>query len=158
MHRFWKHKLITVWIASLAILLSSLMPSMSMAMPMTMNFMAHNAQIDRIISAEICSIGNNFASETFFAHATQDQVDQTNQDRDTNLSSSTNTNTNSGAHASKHCPFCLPHSGNFAMPPALLPCCAIAAGREAFPPLFYQAPTLLFSWVSANPRGPPQKS
>jgi hypothetical protein len=61
-------------------------------------------------------------------------------------------------HSAKHCPFCLPHAGNFALPPAIIPCCAVAAGHDVFPPLYYQAPSLLFAWVSASPRGPPQLS
>lgn len=132
MKRFWKNKLITVWIACFAILLNALVPSIASALVV--------ANGNTASWAEICSTANTTA-----ATAAGKKVPAT--------SSSTGEQ-----HAAKHCPFCLPHAGNFALPPASLPCCALAAGHDIFPTLYYQAPSLLFSWVTANPRGPPQLS
>jgi hypothetical protein len=133
MKRFWKNKLITVWIACFAILLNTLVPSIASALAV------NNGNSPSW--AEICSTANPVASTPSAINkvpATSSEIgDQ---------------------HSAKHCPFCLPHAGNFALPPAIIPCCAVAAGHDVFPPLYYQAPSLLFSWVSASPRGPPQLS
>ncbi|SEO04460.1 Protein of unknown function [Duganella sp. CF517] len=52
------------------------------------------------------------------------------------------------------CPYCRVHFDVPVPPPApaQLPRFEIAAERPA---LFYRSPTPLFSWVVANPRGPP---
>ena len=123
MKRFWKNKLLTVWIACFAILLNALAPSISYAL---------SARDDRTSpSAEICSMG--ISSQSSMHHSSGE----------------------SDAHGAKHCPFCLPHAGSFALPPPGVPCCAVAAGHDLFPSLFYHAPQPLFSWAVANPRGPP---
>jgi Protein of unknown function (DUF2946) len=130
MSPFWNKKIITTWIAIFAILLSALAPSISSALTV---LTVRNGNSPSW--AEICSTSNSTAS----------------------VNKKTQSST-SDAHESKHCPFCLPHAGNFALPPAAMPCCAVAAGHDTFPPLYYQAPSLLFSWVTANPRGPPPLS
>ncbi|MDO8178027.1 MAG: DUF2946 domain-containing protein [Undibacterium sp.] len=129
MKPLWKNKFVTTWIAIFAILLSALAPSISSALTM------RNASSPGW--SEICSASNVYSSANKMSKKASGTSD---------------------AHESKHCPFCLPHAGNFALPPAVMPCCAVAAGHDAFPPLYYQAPSLLFSWVTANPRGPPQLS
>ncbi|WP_295762906.1 DUF2946 domain-containing protein [Undibacterium sp.] len=133
MKRFWKNKLITIWIACLAILANALVPSIASALA------ARDGNAPSW--AEICStpIAGLAAKKvgTSVALKLPGKID---------------------THTAKHCPFCLPHAGNFALAPAALPCCAVAAGHDAFPPLYYQAPSLLHSWVTANPRGPPQFS
>jgi hypothetical protein len=140
MKRFWKKKLVTSWIAIFAILLSTLAPSIASA------FSVRNG--NNSIWTEICSASNvsstgNKLSKKFLVKLATDAADSS---------------TAPDSHEGKHCPFCLPHAGNFALPPALMPCVAVAAGHDAFPSLYYQAPSLLFSWVTANPRGPPQLS
>ncbi|KQQ36300.1 hypothetical protein ASF61_08990 [Duganella sp. Leaf126] len=52
------------------------------------------------------------------------------------------------------CPYCRVHADLPALPPSplLLPQSVILPERPA---LFYQAPTPLYAWVIANPRGPP---
>ena len=125
MKRFWKNKLLTVWIACFAILLNALAPSISYAL---------NARTDSAAPmAEVCRMGTSMAKPAPIHHSS-DQGD---------------------AHGAKHCPFCLPHAGSFALPPPDVPRCAIAAGHDLFPSLFYQSPQPLFSWAAANPRGPP---
>ncbi len=129
MKKAWKKKLITIWIACFAILLSALAPSISSALA------AQNGQRNGF--DEICSTANISVGS---------------------IDKALNKSSDQSAHATTHCPFCLPHAGNFALPPANIVCCAVAAGHDIFPPLYYQAPTLLFTWVSANPRGPPRLS
>lgn len=54
-----------------------------------------------------------------------------------------------------HCAFCLPHTDHDFILPALA---GAATGKnlsEAFPSLFYQSPSTLFIWDSAQARAPP---
>ena len=137
MKKFLKRKLITSWIAIFAILLSTLAPSISSAMAVRG---ANDGIWTEICSASNVASSTNKVSKKVFVKL------------------STGTAKTSDSHKAKHCPFCLPHAGNFALPPALTACVAVTAGQNAFPPLYYQAHSLLFSWVTANPRGPPQLS
>lgn len=54
----------------------------------------------------------------------------------------------------EHCPFCAAHAGAAPLAPAVtaLP---VAEGRPVLPELFYRAPRPLFSWAASQPRGPP---
>lgn len=141
MKPLWKNKFVTTWIAIFAILLSALAPSISSALTV------RNGSFP--IWMEICSASNVYSSSAKLSKKILLTV---------SADSSASSSMNPDAHEAAHCPFCLPHAGNFALPPALMPCCAVAAGHDAYPPLYYQAPSLLFSWVTANPRGPPQLS
>jgi hypothetical protein len=144
MKLYWNKKLITSWIAIFALLLSALAPSVSSA------FTVRKGNVP--IWMEICSASNVSSSGT--TPSKKILVTLSADIADTAASSPKDP----AAHEAAHCPFCLPHAGHFALPPAVMPCCAVAAGHDVFPPLYYQAPSLLFSWVSASPRGPPQLS
>ncbi|THF60841.1 DUF2946 domain-containing protein [Pseudothauera rhizosphaerae] len=54
-----------------------------------------------------------------------------------------------------HCPYCHPHAGSFALPPADVPALRVPAGGEPLPPLFLNASRPLFAWASIQPRAPP---
>lgn len=56
--------------------------------------------------------------------------------------------------SSKQCAYCHSWQGAFALPSGSfrLP---LFTGAFSRPPLFYTAPTPLFSWIVAQPRGPP---
>jgi hypothetical protein len=57
------------------------------------------------------------------------------------------------------CAFCTLHADHpVILPPPAADVLAIAAEREAYPFLFYQAPYRLAVWGSASPRGPPALS
>ena len=140
MKPYWNKKIITGWIAIFALLLSALVPSMASALTV------RNGNLP--VWMEICSASNVSSAGGKLSKKMRVAVS----------AGASISSMNSAAHEAAHCPFCLPHAGNFALPPAVLPCCAVAAGHDVFPPLYYQAPSLLFSWVSASPRGPPQFS
>lgn len=140
MKKIWHKKILTSWIAIFAILLSALAPSISSAFTLRSGNTA--------IWTEICSASNVYSSNTKVSKKILVKLS-------TSVPASTDT---SDTHQGKHCPFCLPHAGNFALPPALMPGVVLLVTRDVFPPLYYQAPSLLFSWVTANPRGPPQLS
>lgn len=133
MKKYWKKQFLTVWIAIFAILLSALGSSISSALTLSNSV---NPGL-----TEICSTANSPANLTKATKASQ--------------SAALKSNGGSAAHAAEHCPFCLPHAGDFSLPPPPPPCCFVADEQTGFPALFYQAPSLLSTWVSAHPRGPP---
>lgn len=117
------------WIACFAILLAALAPSISQAV-------ANAKQESGSGWAEICSVaGIRFV-----------QVDDGAADE------------KSGAKAMQmeHCAFCSTHAGSVGLPPAspVLPL-PIASGTAIFPALYYQSPSPLFIWSTAQSRAPP---
>jgi Protein of unknown function (DUF2946) len=58
----------------------------------------------------------------------------------------------------EHCPFCLTHAGSFALLQSVPATLHEVGGFCEFPFLFYQAPRLLYVWVSAQIRAPPAVS
>lgn len=117
------------WIACFAILLAALAPSISQAV-------ASAKQESGSGWAEICSVaGIRFV-----------QLDATVDD---------------GKSAGKamqmeHCAFCSTHAGSVGLPPIspVLPL-LVASGTAIFPALYYQSPSPLFIWSTAQSRAPP---
>ena len=66
----------------------------------------------------------------------------------------TSDNTDKRSSGMNDCPYCRVHSDMPVLPPSppLVPQGAILSERPA---LFYHAPTPLYAWVIAHPRGPP---
>ena len=117
------------WIACFAILLAALAPSISQAV-------ANAKQESGSGWAEICSVaGIRFV-----------QVDDGVADE------------KSGAKAMQmeHCAFCSTHAGSVGLPPTspMLPL-PVASGTAIFPALYYQSPSPLFIWSTAQSRAPP---
>ncbi len=54
-----------------------------------------------------------------------------------------------------HCAFCVVHAPSVGLPPPMPEVFAPAAGRAAWPPLYYQSSRSLFPWALAQPRAPP---
>jgi hypothetical protein len=55
-----------------------------------------------------------------------------------------------------HCAWCAAHASPHGLPPPMSAALNPAAGRDAYPPLYYQATRPLFPWSLAQPRAPPQ--
>jgi hypothetical protein len=55
-----------------------------------------------------------------------------------------------------HCAWCAAHASPHGLPPPISAAFNPAAGRDAYPPLYYQASRPLFPWSLAQPRAPPQ--
>ncbi len=53
------------------------------------------------------------------------------------------------------CPYCCPHAGGVALPPAAPPALRIPEGGALLPRLFLVSPRPLFVWASSHPRAPP---
>jgi hypothetical protein len=54
-----------------------------------------------------------------------------------------------------HCDCCMGHAAAHGLPPPATIAFTLPAGRAVYPPLYYHAPHLLFSWALAQPRAPP---
>lgn len=54
-----------------------------------------------------------------------------------------------------HCGFCAAHAASHGLPPPMTALFLPIAGRDVYPPLYYQSPRPLFPWSLAQPRAPP---
>ncbi len=54
-----------------------------------------------------------------------------------------------------HCGYCVSHATSHGLPPPPAIAFAPAAGRDAYPPLYYHSPRPLFPWSLAQSRAPP---
>ncbi len=118
------------WIACFAILLSALAPSISRAV-------AHAKQESGSGWVEICSMaGIRFVK----AEAGKSGVGQP----------------DGKAMQMEHCAFCSMHAGSVGLPPTspVLPL-SLDAGTALQPALYYQSPSPLFVWSTAQSRAPP---
>ncbi|OHV95182.1 hypothetical protein AKG95_23250 [Janthinobacterium lividum] len=120
------------WIACFAILLAALAPSISQAV-------ANAKQVSGSGWAEICSVaGIRFV-----------QVLQADDGAAAEKSGGK-------AMQMEHCAFCSTHAGSVGLPPTspVLPL-LVASGTAIFPALYYQSPSRLFIWSTAQSRAPP---
>ena len=63
-----------------------------------------------------------------------------------------------GVHPFEHCPYCSVHANAVGIPAApVVPALAISSS-DLLPTAFLAAPHTLYAWVSAQPRAPPQFS
>lgn len=118
------------WIACFAILLAALAPSISQAV-------ANAKQESGSGWAEICSVaGIRFV-----------QVDD---------DGAADEKSGGKAMQMEHCAFCSTHAGSVGLPPTspVLPL-LVASGTAIFPALYYQSPSPLFIWSTAQSRAPP---
>lgn len=118
------------WIACFAILLAALAPSISQAV-------ANAKQESGSGWAEICSVaGIRFV-----------QVDD---------DGGADGKSGGKAMQMEHCAFCSTHAGSVGLPPTspVLPL-PVASGTAIFPALYYQSPSPLFIWSTAQSRAPP---
>jgi len=58
-------------------------------------------------------------------------------------------------HAFEHCPYCAAHATPPSLPPLSVWHFPLPTAQQIFPSLYYQAPSPLFAWSTANPRAPP---
>ncbi|MGZ5183368.1 MAG: DUF2946 domain-containing protein [Ramlibacter sp.] len=125
------------WIACLAILFNAFAPLVSHAMDA--KAMAGPAVM---LEMEVCTaLGMEMRP--------QPGAPATSADRD-----------GAGQHkATKHCDYCVVHAATHGLPPPPMTAVAApAAGRDAWPPLYYQSSRTLFPWALAQPRAPPALS
>ncbi len=122
------------WIACFAILLAALAPSISQAV-------ANAKQESGSGWAEICSVAG-----IRFVQLVQ---------ADDGASDDGKSGGGMGMQM-EHCAFCSAHAVSVGLPPAspALPL-LVASGTAIFPALYYQSPSPLFIWSTAQSRAPP---
>ncbi len=119
------------WIACFAILLAALAPSISQAV-------ANAKQESGSGWAEICSVaGIRFVQLV--------QVDD----------GAADGKSGGKVMQMEHCAFCSTHAGSVGLPPSPVLPLPIASGTAIFPALYYQSPSPLFIWSTAQSRAPP---
>jgi hypothetical protein len=124
------HRRWLAWIAILAILLGALAPTVSHGLRAWNHSAVTWVEVCSSTGAKLIAMGSG------------------NADKKGSLPS--------GEHAGEHCPFCLVHANDVALPPApVLVVPVITAGREALPRLFLHAPRTLFAWAPSQARAPP---
>ena len=117
------------WIACFAILLAALAPSISQAV-------ANAKQESGSGWAEICSVaGIRFV-----------QVDD---------DGAADGKSGGKVMQMEHCAFCSTHAGSVGLPPSPVLPLPDASGTAIFPALYYQSPSPLFIWCTAQSRAPP---
>lgn len=121
-------RVLVVWIALLAVLFSALAPAVSHAM---------SAKGSPPQWLELCGV-NGIKRIQLPDDGTPKQTDLM-------------------QHMEK-CPYCAAHASPQALTPPLAFSFAVVGGHDLYPALFHQAPTPLFSWAAAKPRGPPATS
>jgi hypothetical protein len=128
MARNRRRQCFTAWIASFAILLASLVPSISHALSAAQ-------PADSSTFAEICSV-----------HKLQKTADA--------VSSGIHSPVEKDWHI-EHCPFCFTHADALALPPSAKITVPAATGSSLHTSLFFHSPRPLFAWIAAQPRAPP---
>ena len=129
-----------IWIACFAILINALAPSVSHALTM---MDATSGTRGALGFAEICStqvVKSDVGDSSSLAKQ------QITPDQDAS---------NSALHHLKHCQCCVNQAGNPVLPLPNPQALTIISGHDAYPSLFYHAPSALFSWASAHARAPP---
>jgi hypothetical protein len=115
------------WMALLVVLGAALMPAVSHAMAA--------AASDRNSQSDICSADHAGATAA-------------------NVHSGHDSPLPGDLHFD-HCPFCLNHAGNWALPPSAATILPVAENTSPRPFLFFHAPHPLFTWATRPARAPP---
>jgi hypothetical protein len=127
--RHWRMRARIAWIACLAILFNAFAPLVSHAMEAA-------APTPPVMAIEVCT-AMGMASMPLALAGSGDAT-----------SGKLHKNMN-------HCGYCVAHAAAHGLPPPPAVAFAPAAGRDAYPPLYYHAPRPLFPWSLAQPRAPP---
>jgi hypothetical protein len=130
-----QYRLLAAWIASLAILLAALAPSVSK--------WVLASRMGSAVNAEWCApskLGLAGPAGKVLASA---------------VSQGDSKGSLPGAHAHEDCPLCLVHAHGMGLPPRHEPWMAVITGAQPVPRLFLHAPRPLFAWSPLSARAPP---
>jgi hypothetical protein len=129
--RHWRMRARIAWIACLAILFNALAPLVSHAMEAA-------GPAPAVMQMEVCTaMGMEMVPVVLSA--------------DDGSSGKLQKHLN-------HCGYCVFHATAHGVPPPLGASFVPAAGRDAWPPLYYRSSRPLFAWALAQPRAPPRLS
>jgi hypothetical protein len=126
------------WIACLAILFNALVPLASHAMDAV-----SPAPAPVVMDLEVCTALGMQTMPLALAPAGPEQEGSVAGKLHKNMS---------------HCAWCAAHASPHGLPPPMSAALNPAAGRDAYPALYYQASRPLFPWSLAQPRAPPQSA
>ena len=122
-----KNRRLIAWIASFAILLSALAPSISHAVAV--------AKGENSLWVEVCSVAGSKLVKIDEAGDPASPAKK--------------------PMSMEHCPFCFTHAGMTGILSGIAVVLPVVAGKPVLPPLYYQSPRPLFSWAPAQSRAPP---
>lgn len=138
-----RQRALIAWIATLAILLNALVPTVAHALTLW-------AGMPPLV-IEVCSTEGRKLIKL-------DQLGGSKADKN-QAASKTGQSDNSQAKTGEHCPYCLTHAGSFALPiDTAASGLILPSGKSDYPFLFYRSHSPLFAWAVANPRAPPTHS
>jgi hypothetical protein len=138
MTQHWRMRARIAWIACLAILFNALVPLVSHAMDAV-----SPAPAQAVMELEVCTALGMQTMPLGLAPAGQEQERSAEGKLHKTMS---------------HCAWCAAHASPHGLPPPTHAAFAPAAGRDAYPPLYYHASRPLFPWSLAQPRAPPQSA
>lgn len=125
-----KNRRLIAWIATFAILLSALAPSISHAVAL--------AKGEKSLWVEVCSVAGSKLVKVGDAGDPATPAKK--------------------PAGMEHCPFCSTHAGSAGILPGAGIVLPAALGKPVVPTLYYQSPRPLFSWAPAQSRAPPALS
>ena len=131
MHNFVQRQVALIWIAMLAVLFSALAPTIAHAMAATQQ---------PTPAMQICTADR---SQAGFLALVAEQA------------AASKAPSNTDTHIVEHCPYCATHGSMLMPPPGAPSVLALPALAAAYPTLFYQSSTPLFSWNACRARAPP---
>jgi hypothetical protein len=124
----------TAWIAFFAIMMASLMPTVSRAMA---------AAATKASSSQACPMHHHDMSPAAGHH-------------DMSMAAAHHApSPEHGALHLDHCPFCVTHAGSFGLPPFPAFAVPVHSGPEAHQAVRFQSRRVLVAWTTAQPRAPP---
>jgi hypothetical protein len=136
MERLWKNKGVNVWIAIVAILMNTLMPSVARA------FIKNDANVP--YWGVICSSSNSLHSSKKI-YSNKNLFLKTPKKIDGKIIK----------HLVKHCALCISTADQTSLPPNTVNFPALTVQEDGFNTFHYQAPFLQSTWNAIPPRGPP---
>jgi Protein of unknown function (DUF2946) len=149
---------IAAWIACFAILLASLVPSVSRVLAAgVMNpALALVSQEEQEICPRDHSPTDGIDGTEDHSHAGHG-LHQVSGVAEADLNSHSSHSPEKGMHFD-HCPFCFTHAGTFGLLPAIALSIPVVASTSVLPSLFLASPRPLFAWIAAQSRAPPSIS
>jgi hypothetical protein len=133
--RQWRMRARIAWIACLAILFNALAPLVSHAM-------ATAGPAPAVMQMEVCTaMGMEMVPVVLSTPSDSDDASSGKLQKSLN-----------------HCGYCVFHATVHGLPPPVGTAFLAAAGRDAWPPLYYRSSRPLFPWALAQPRAPPRLS
>lgn len=129
---------LTAWIASFAILLGALAPTISHALVRAGGEGTRWVEVCTISGLKLVAIDADRGAG-----------------RGAGIGADEDGQGGSGLLATEPCPYCATHADNFGLPPALGMSLARVRIPDSLPPLYYHAPRPLYAWAAAHARAPP---